>query len=107
MKRLLLALTLIAALTACADNSEAALDDAIAVADVLNSYGADFTSVTPDRPGVVAIETTLYPKAENKEHAALVCAPVVAEALAGNLPGIRDVRVRASDKTTLHVCPIP
>lgn len=79
-------------------------DDATAVAAVLNAAGADFTSVTAEANGSVAIETRLYPKDDNKNYASLTCGPVILAKRNGDLPTIKNARVRASDGSTLAYC---
>lgn len=102
-----LILALAVTLAGCGQDEQAAQEQARALAAVLNAARAEFTTITVDRPGILAIETSLYPKPENEMHAMLICGPVVSAALTGDLPGIEDVRVRASDGSTLVYCEMP
>jgi len=73
------------------------------LARLLHESGSDFDSVTDEGGGVVAIETSLYPKPENQTYAADLCAVVTFNVIAG----LEDARVRASDGSTLLVCTLP
>lgn len=72
-----------------------------------DSGNSDWTSVTDEGRGTVAIETSLYPKPENETYAAALCG-ITATALPNDdLAGLKDVRVRAADGSTLTYCPNP
>lgn len=72
-----------------------------------DSGNTDWTSVTDEGRGTVAIETNLYPKPENETHARDLCAITAAALPNDDLTGLSDVRVRASDGSTLAYCPNP
>ena len=104
MRHLTTVVVLALLLTACGSPSQ---DDAIAVAKVLNATQADFTTVTAEPNGSVAVETTLYPKSDNEPFAAQVCGPIILAKRNGDLPTINSARIRASDGSTLAYCNLP
>jgi len=85
-------------------------DDGPYAADLtagLNAVSAEFESVTDEGGGTVAVETSLYPKDENKVFAENLCGAIAGVYVNGGADGLESARVRASDGSTLARCPLP
>lgn len=101
------ALGVIAVLLAAGCSAGGGGDYAEQLAAELSLLGADFTSVTDEGRGVVAVETDLYPDEESEQWAEGICGMVAAAVNGGAVEGLRDARVRGANGSTLSVCTLP